>query len=77
MTNEDLSTELPQVAVEDTEKPCLSEVSSQEEQILSASPGVVIKDNKENETIDPTVIQKEIPEDAVSVYVFTLLKDLK
>lgn len=75
MIKEDVSTELPQIAAEDREEPCLSEVkdtNSQEEQILCASPGVCINDNKENKTTAPTVFENETPKDEVSIYTHNL-----
>lgn len=67
---EELSIESPRIAAEDIE-PCTSkirETNSQEEQIPCASPGVVINDNEEKKTTDPTIFENEIPKNEVSIH---------
>ncbi|XP_047947982.1 biorientation of chromosomes in cell division protein 1-like 1 isoform X4 [Salvia hispanica] len=62
LMKEDQSIELPQIVAEDIKEPCSSEIreaNAQEEQIPCASSGVVINDNKEKTTIDPTIFKNE------------------
>ncbi|KAL1564231.1 hypothetical protein AAHA92_06601 [Salvia divinorum] len=68
LIKEDLSIELPRIVAEDIEEPCSSEIretNSREEQIPCASPGLVINDNEEKKTIDPTIFENEIPKNEV------------
>ncbi|XP_042061227.1 uncharacterized protein LOC121805448 isoform X2 [Salvia splendens] len=62
LMKEDQSIELPQIVAEDIKEPCSSEIreaNAQEEQIPCASSGVLINDNKEKTTIDPTIFKNE------------------
>ncbi|KAG6421713.1 hypothetical protein SASPL_118270 [Salvia splendens] len=68
LMKEDVSIESPRIVAEDIKESCSSEIretNAQEEQIPCASSGVVINDNEEKKTIDPTIFENEIPKDEV------------